>query len=66
MESRFADNPHVRYGAGDKHGYVTMEILRDKCVATYRALDSEKRQDSGISTLAAFVVESGRAGAQRA
>jgi hypothetical protein len=43
-----------------------MEISRDACTATLRALDSEKRADSGISTLAAFVVASGRPGAQRA
>ncbi len=61
-----AENPHLRYGNGAKRGYVKMEIRRDACTASLRALDSEKRADSGISTLATFAVESGRPGAQRA
>ncbi len=61
-----SENPHLRYGNSTKRGYVKMEIRRDACTATLRALDSEKRADSGISTLATFVVENGRPGAQRA
>ena len=60
-----AENPHLHFGNGDKRGYVKMEIRRDACTATLRALDSEKRADSGIYTLATFVVENGRPGAQR-
>ena len=61
-----AENPHLRYGNGQKRGYVRMEIQRNVCTATLRALDNEKRPDSDISTLATFVVENGRPGAQRA
>jgi alkaline phosphatase D len=61
-----AENPHLRYGDGQKRGYVTVEIQRDACTVSLRALDSEKRADSGISTLATFAVASGRPGAQRA
>ena len=60
-----AGNPHLRYGNGQQRGYVKMEIRRDACTATLRALDSEKRADSGIYTLATFIVENGRPGAQR-
>ena len=60
-----AENPHVRFGHGPKRGYVKMELRPDACTATLRALDSEKRADSGISTLATFVVENGRPGARR-
>ena len=59
------ENPHLRYGNGQQRGYVKMEIGRNACTATLRALDSEKRADSGIYTLATFVVENGRPGAQR-
>ena len=61
-----AENPHLRYGNGARRGYVTMEIRPAACTATLRALDSEKRADSGIYALATFVVENGRPGAQRA
>ena len=60
------ENPHLRYGEGTKRGYVKMEVRRNACTATLRVLDSEKRADSGIYTLATFVVENGRPGAQRA
>lgn len=60
-----AENPHLRYGNGEKRGYVTVEIRRNECTATLRALDSEKRADSGISTLATFAVANGRPGAQQ-
>jgi len=60
------ENPHLRYGNGQQRGYVKMEIERDTCTATLRALESEKRADSGIYTLATFTVENGRPGAQRA
>jgi len=61
-----AENPHLRYGYGPKRGYVKMELRPETCAATLRVLDSEKRVDSGISTLARFVVENGRPGARRA
>jgi len=60
------ENPHLRYGNGHKRGYIKVELRRDTCIASLRALDSEKRADSGIATAATFVVESGRPGAQQA
>jgi hypothetical protein len=45
---------------------MKIEILRDRCTATLRALSSEKRADSGIATAATFVVENGHPGAQQA
>ena len=59
------ENPHLRYGNGNKHGYMKIDILRDHCTATLRALSYEKRADSGIATAATFVVENGRPGAQQ-
>ena len=65
VQTMLAENPHLRYGNGQQRGYVKMEIRRNACIATLRALDSEKRADSGIYTLATFAVENGRPGAQR-
>ena len=64
VQITLAENPHLRYGNGAKRGYAKMEIRRDACTATLRALDSEKRADSEISTLATFIVENGRPGAR--
>jgi alkaline phosphatase D len=59
------ENPHVRYALGTKRGYVKLQFRRQTVTATLRGLDSEKRPDSGISTLATFAVEHGRPGAQQ-
>jgi alkaline phosphatase D len=56
----------LRYGNGAKRGYMKMELTGERCTAELRALDSEKHHDSGISTIAAWIVENGRPGAQRA
>jgi alkaline phosphatase D len=60
-----AENPHISYGNG-AHGYLTVELTGDKCTTRVRGLASEKRADSAISTVATFVVENGRPGAQQA
>ena len=64
VQMSLAENPHLRYGNGAKRGYVKMELTRGRCSAELRGLDSEKRADSGISTIASWVVEDGRPGAQ--
>jgi len=41
-------------------------VTPDRATVTLRALDTEKRADSGISTLATFAVENGKPGPQKA
>jgi len=60
------ENPHLRYGNGEQRGYTTVDLQRGACTVTVRALENVRRQDSAISTAAAFVVESGRPGAHKA
>ena len=60
-----AENPHLRFGNGDKRGYVKIELDRETCTAIVRTLDDVRRVDSGISTLATFAVQNGRPGAQQ-
>lgn len=60
-----ANNPHLQYGRSDRRGFVLMEMTPASSTARFQALDDVSRADSGISTLASFVVESGRAGAVR-
>jgi len=59
-----AENPHVLYANGTRHGYVTMELNAKRCTARMRAVN-EKEPDAPVHTLAAWTVESGRPGAQR-
>jgi len=63
IATTLAENPHIRYGNGTR-GYITMELTRERCTAAIRGLASEKRADSPLSTLARFVVEHARPGAQ--
>lgn len=60
------ENPHVRFANSEKRGYAVLELTERRCLARLRALDSEKAADSPISTLATFVVEDGRPGAETA
>jgi alkaline phosphatase D len=64
-ERYLADNPHLRYGRSDRRGFVMMEVTPARSVAKFLGLDDVTAADSGISTLASFVVEDGKPGAQR-
>lgn len=66
LDALRAANPHVCFASSEKRGYVTLELTERRCLAQLRALTSEKDADSPISTLAAFVVEQGRPGAEMA
>jgi alkaline phosphatase D len=65
-DERLSDNPHIRYGRSDHRGYVRMSIAGGRLQADLLGLETVKKPDSRIETLARFVVESGRPGAQRA
>lgn len=66
VDAQRADQPHVRFAHGEKRGYVTMEITPQRCLARLRTIGNEKEHDTPISTLASFVVENGRPGAETA
>ena len=59
------ENPHIRFG-GPRRGYLRMDVTPAHATVTVRALDNEKHPDSGMFTLAAYAVENGQPGAQRA
>ena len=65
MLRAIAENPHVRYFEGQYRGYVRCTVTPDRWVTELQALDNVRDERSGISTLATFVVENGRPGAQR-
>lgn len=58
-------NPHIRYFDGDRRGYQLHTVTRKEWRTELRMVDFVTRPDAGVSTLASFVVESGRPGAHR-
>jgi len=60
------DNPHVRFFDSRPRGYVRCTVTPERWLTELRALDNPADPRSPIGTLASFVVESGRPGAQRA
>ncbi len=60
-----AQNPHIKYGRSDRRGFVTMEVTPVKTISRFQAMDDVHRADSGLRTLAGFVVEDGKPGVVR-
>jgi alkaline phosphatase D len=58
-----ANNPHLRL-QDNHHGYVTCHVTPDLWRSDYRVVPTVAAADGGVSTLASFVVEQGRAGAE--
>ena len=57
-----AENPHIKYGRGDRRGYVRASIAGGRFNADLIGLDTVKKPDSRAEVLARFVVEDGRPG----
>jgi alkaline phosphatase D len=66
VELLLQENPHIRFANGARRGYTTLEITPERCTARIRTIASAVEPDSAVRTLATFVVEDGRPGAQRA
>jgi len=60
------DNPHMKLVDSRYRGYVRVEVTPGQMHADLRAMESVTRPDAACNTLASFVVDDGRAGAQRA
>ena len=59
-------NPHVLLARCDQRGYGLADITPTRWNTQLRTIDDPLRADSGIATLARFVVEDGRPGPQNA
>jgi alkaline phosphatase D len=66
LAEQLPDHPHIRYGRGDGHGYMSFELAGEELHVQAREVDDVLRPDSGIHTDASFVVPQGRPGAIRA
>jgi alkaline phosphatase D len=59
-------NPNLKFGEGEHRGYGLVEIGRDRCEVTFRAVRDALVPDSPAYDLAKFVVEDGEAGLKHA
>lgn len=55
-------NPHMHLGNSDEHGYLLFDLAADETRAKFRVVESIKRRDSPIRTLAEFRAEHGKPG----
>jgi alkaline phosphatase D len=60
------ENPHIRYFESRERGYVRVEATPERWRADLRAVSTVARPEAEARTLASWVVESGRPGAQPA
>ncbi|MEM1255411.1 MAG: alkaline phosphatase D family protein [Cyanobacteria bacterium P01_H01_bin.21] len=59
-------NPHTKFFDGLNRGYVRCTLTPNTWKTDYRTVDTIESPTSGVQTLASFVVENGRPGAQPA
>ncbi len=64
LETWREDNPHVKYADSTRRGYTTLALAPDRCTVRMRAVYPWD-PGAAASTSATWVVEAGRAGAQR-
>ncbi len=60
------DNPHTKFFNGTFRGYVRCHLTRDRWQTDFRVVSTILDPNATINTLASFVVEDGRPGAQPA
>ena len=65
MDALRGENPHLRLANGGHRGYVRMDVTPKKLTADLRAMRSVTQPRAEVDTLATFVVEDGRVGAER-
>ena len=58
-------NPHLKFSNGAQRGYTTFDLTPAQCSVRMRTLSRVTDPQATISTLAAFSVENGHAGARR-
>lgn len=66
VEERLQVNPNLLFADSERHGYLLLDIDRERLQVELAAMDSVARPDESRSLLAAFVVESGKPGPVRA
>jgi alkaline phosphatase D len=65
VDRYLSENPQIKFFNGQR-GYVRCEVTPDKLTADFRVVEKVSTPQSTVSTRATFVVEAGKAGANRA
>ncbi|WP_261134470.1 alkaline phosphatase D family protein [Bacillus sp. Marseille-Q3570] len=65
IEDALSVNPHVKFFDGDYRGYVRFKVTHESWQSDYRVVSSANDPDAVAVTLGSFVVNNGKAGAQR-
>jgi alkaline phosphatase D len=65
MPAILAENPHFKYGHGDRRGYVRASIAGGRLNAELMGLDTVRKPESRAEVLARFVVEDGKPSPQK-
>jgi alkaline phosphatase D len=60
-----AQNPHIKFGRSDVRGYAMVEVTPVGMAVQFQALNDVHRADSGVTTLARFIVEDGSPGVKK-
>jgi alkaline phosphatase D len=59
------ENPHVLYAESQVRGYALIDLERAKLVGAHRGVETVKRADAKVSTVASAMIEDGRPGFTR-
>ena len=57
-----AGNAHIHFADGTRRGYVMLDFGPGSALARLRVVETEKKADAGVATIAAFGVDNGRPG----
>ncbi|HEX5612110.1 MAG TPA: alkaline phosphatase D family protein, partial [Burkholderiales bacterium] len=66
FDAMLPDNPHVKFVNSRHRGYTRVEVTPKEMRVDLRAMETVQTREAGCSTLATYVVENGKPGAQRA
>jgi alkaline phosphatase D len=61
-----AQNPHIKFGRSDRRGYAMVEVTPAGMAVQFQAMNDVHRADSGVATIARFMVEDGNPGVRTA
>jgi alkaline phosphatase D len=65
VELLLQENPHIKFANGARHGYMTLDLTTQRCIARLRTVGSVSEQDSMMRNLAIYAVDDGQPGAHR-
>jgi alkaline phosphatase D len=65
FRKHLADNPHIRFFENRLRGSTRRTVLRQRWYADLRVMNTVERPEAPVGTLARYVVETGRPGAEQ-